>query len=397
MITRTITATEMRGINRSAILELIRRESPISRTAIAERLDISLATVLRIVDGLVEEGLVRPHGSTEWSGGRRRTLLEFNADSRMIIGVDLGGVKMYGAVANVGGRILHEASLDGDRSSGDQSFESLAGLIRQLLDAHSAPGRRTDGIAVGAPGVTCSQPGVVKWAASLNWREYPLKQKLETRFDLPVLVDNDVNLAVLGEHWFGAGQGVNNMVLITVGTGVGAGILIDGVLYRGHTESSGEIGYLVPGREWLGKRYESFGPLEDITSGTGIAQRVKPLPCDVVGLEDPSTLTFSDVLDAARRGREWAVRIVDEVADYLSMAVVDVAAVLDPELIVLAGGVVADSAGLLIERVRRAVDGLVPSMPRLEASTLGRHAAVLGAVVLVLHATAGYYVVRRPS
>src|SRR5712691_8057332 len=94
----TITASAMRDINRSAILEIIRRESPISRTAIAQKLDVSLPTVMRIVDALIEDGFVRPHGKTEWSGGRRRPLLEFDADGYVVVGVDMGGTKLYGAI-----------------------------------------------------------------------------------------------------------------------------------------------------------------------------------------------------------------------------------------------------------------------------------------------------------
>src|SRR5512143_2604345 len=100
---QTITASDMRLINRSAILEIVRRESPISRTLIAEKLDVSLPTVMRIIDDLIDEQLVRPHGSTEWSGGRRRSLLEFNAEGHVVIGIDLGGTKMFGAIADLGG------------------------------------------------------------------------------------------------------------------------------------------------------------------------------------------------------------------------------------------------------------------------------------------------------
>ena len=104
----TITSAEMRGINRSAILELIRLESPIARTTIAQRLGVSLPTVMRIAEELIADGFVRPHGGTEWSGGRRRPLLEFNADGYIVLGIDLGGTKMYGAVSDLGGRILDE-------------------------------------------------------------------------------------------------------------------------------------------------------------------------------------------------------------------------------------------------------------------------------------------------
>ncbi|MBE3037451.1 MAG: ROK family transcriptional regulator, partial [Chloroflexi bacterium] len=107
----TITASAMRDINRSAILEIIRRESPISRSAIAERLGVSLPTVMRIVDKLISEGFVRPQGSTEWSGGRRRSLLEFNAGGYVVLGVDMGGTKMYGAISDLGGNILDEVNI----------------------------------------------------------------------------------------------------------------------------------------------------------------------------------------------------------------------------------------------------------------------------------------------
>src|SRR5215468_4778646 len=124
----TLSAPGMRGINRSAILEIIRRESPISRTAIAQKLQVSLPTVMRIVDDLIEEGLVRTQEQKQWSGGRRRSLLEFNASEHVVIGVDLGGTKIYGAIADVGGRILEEVEARRHQSSGDGSFEVLTSV-----------------------------------------------------------------------------------------------------------------------------------------------------------------------------------------------------------------------------------------------------------------------------
>src|SRR5512142_1119733 len=124
----TITATEMRGINRSAILEIIRRESPLSRTVIAKRLGISLPTVMRIVDKLTEEGFVRPHGETEWSGGRRRPLLEFDSERNVVLGVDMGGNKLYGALSEISGRIIAEAELDRHGAEGEECYKLLLKL-----------------------------------------------------------------------------------------------------------------------------------------------------------------------------------------------------------------------------------------------------------------------------
>src|SRR5689334_15915288 len=173
----TTTAADMREINRSAILELIRRESPISRTAIAEKLDVSLPTVMRIVDELVEEGLVRPEGSTEWSGGRRRPLLEFNASGHVVVGLDLSASKMFGAIADLGGNILHEVEVRRYSSTGEENYLRLVDLIEQLISGPWLTDQRILGIGVGAPGVTAHMEGVVKWAPSLDWRDFPLRTR----------------------------------------------------------------------------------------------------------------------------------------------------------------------------------------------------------------------------
>jgi len=389
---RTITATHMRGINRSAILDIIRRESPLSRTAIAERLQVSLPTVMRIVDELVEEDLVRPKGSTEWSGGRRRSLLEFNAEGHVVAGIDLGGTKMFGAIADLGGKILYEVDFNHHGTTGEACYQRLVELIKMLLSSPKLQGRKIRGIGVGVPGVTLHNEGIVTWAPSLDWRDYPLKAKLAQQFSLPIMVDNDVNLAALGELWFGAGQKTQNMVLIAVGTGIGAGIVIDGALYRGSHEAAGEVGYLMPGREFLGRQYEGFGALEDLASGTGIAARARL----ALKGRKKRNLTAEDVFDAARQGEAWAKAVIDEAVDYLAIMIASVSAYFDPELIVLGGGV-ARSADLLIEPIRRRIECTTPVPPRLEASLLGHRATVLGAITNVLHNTADFYVVSKLS
>ena len=393
---RTVTHADMRGINRSAVLEIIRRESPISRTAIAERLGVSLPTVMRIVDELVDEGFVRSQGTTEWSGGRRRPLLEFNAEAQVVIGVDLGGTKIFGAVADLGGNIIDEVDIQRHGTSGEESFARLAELIDTLLASPKLAGRRVRGIGVGAPGITRHEEGIVTWAYTLNWCNYPLKARLADRYHLPIIVDNDVNLAALGELWFGAGQNIQSMVLIAIGTGIGAGIIIDGALHRGSQEASGEIGSMIPGREFLGQPYDEFGALERIASGTGIAERAQQLLESQQGRSAPGPLLAEDVFEAARHGQPWAQQTINETVDYLAVAIANVSVLLNPELIVLGGGVTR-SADLLVEPILRRINGTIPTLPRLVVSTLGSRAAAMGAIVNVLHNTADFYLVRKLS
>jgi len=392
----TITSSAMRDINRSAILEIIRRESPISRSAIAERLDVSLPTVMRIVEELVAEGFVRQNGSSEWSGGRRRPLLEFNADGYLVLGVDMGGTKMYGAISDLGGHILDEVNIGHHGTSGEDSFIQLTTLIDRLLASPNVEGRRILGIGVGAPGVTLHKPGIVTWAYTLHWDQFPLKARLAGIYDLPITVDNDVNLAALGELWFGEGQDAQDMILIAIGTGIGAGIIINGAIYRGAKEASGEIGNMIPGQEFLGKNYLDFGALESVASGTGIAGRARLLLSSRRDPAELENLTAEDVFEAARLKQEWAWTIINETVDYLTIAICNLVASFDPELIVLGGGV-SRSADLLIEPIMQRINGLIPNPPKLVVSSLGLRATVMGAITNVLHNTSNFYVVHKLS
>jgi glucokinase len=392
----TISASAMRDINRSAILEIIRRESPIARSTIAQRLDVSLPTVMRIVDGLIDEGFVRLHGGTEWSGGRRRPLLEFNAEGRLIVGIDMGGTKMYGALSDLGGNILDEMTIARHGTSGEENFNRLITLIDTLLESARLAGRQVHGIGVGAPGITLHKEGIVTWANTLHWKDFPLKQRLSELYPLLITVDNDVNLAAMGELWFGAGQNTQNMVMMAIGTGIGAGIIIDGALYRGANEASGEIGNMLPGCDFLGKNFEDFGALESVASGTAIAERARIALDGKYTTEELENLSIEDVFEAARQNQEWALRIINETVDYLAIAIANLAVAFDPELIILGGGV-SRSAEMLVKPILHRMEGAIPMLPRLVVSNLGLRAGVMGAITNVLHNTANFYVVHKLS
>ena len=183
------------------------------------------------------------------------------------------------------------------------------------------------------------------------------------------------------------------MMLVSIGTGVGAGLIIDGALYRGHSKASGEVGYLVPDVHALGKPYEGFGALESIVSGTGISERAAHDQQEGADSPAPSS---EDVFRAARAGEAWAQDVVEETIDYLALGIANINTLLDLELIVLSGGV-ARQSDLLIDGIYKRIHGVIPRIPRIEVSQLGRSATVMGAIVLVVHATDNYYVVRTLS
>jgi glucokinase-like ROK family protein len=388
-------ASLMRRLNRSAILDLIREEGTISRTQIGRRLSLSLPTVMRIVDGLIEVGLVMDGGAAESTGGRPRSLLKFNGRAAAVVGVDLGGTQMFGTVADLAGNIQAEKHLVRDGEDGPANLAHLFELIDHLLADPRPTGQAIRGIGIGAPGITQHSEGIVTWAPSLNWRNLPLKKLLAERYDLPVFVENDVNLAALGEYGFGSCKGAASLVLLAVGTGIGAGIVIDRQIYRGYHQSAGEIGYLPPDSSYLNRRYEGFGALEGLASVTGIAQRARHA-LQQMQISQPADINGEAVFDAARRGDAWAQEVVAETASYLSLAIAAISTLIDPEAVILGGGV-APSADLLIPLIQEGLAGVIPVVPLLRPSSLGFRAAVMGAIMIVLDATTEYVSIQHIS
>jgi len=376
------TASLMRKLNRSAVLDLIRQDGPLARSEIARRLEISLPTVMRNVDDLLAEGLVRWTGGSEVNGGRPRSLLEFNGDGHAVVSLDLGGTKMYGTVTTLSGKVQQEATIRTCTGEPEKCLEQVYKLIEDLLCRPLFPGQVMRGIGVGVPSTTLTDDGVVAWAPSLGWRDVPLKEILTQRFGLPVITENDVNLAALGEYGFGAAKGASSVVCIAIGTGIGGGILIDGKIYRGFTRSAGEVGHVLPSASYLGQRYDVYGAMEIVASGIGIAQEACKLLEKQGQPFSPPGPSAEAVFNAARAGEDWARQVVDQTIDHLSLAVGAVSAILDPEVIVLGGGV-ARSADLLIGPVLQRLEGVNPGRPNLVPSKLGSQATVLGAILLV--------------
>ncbi|MFQ5856862.1 MAG: ROK family protein [Anaerolineae bacterium] len=386
----------MKRLNRSAILGLLREEGPLSRSDLARRLGLSPSTVTRIVVRLIEEGLVFETETVNSATGRKPTLLEFNYKAGVVIGVDVGGTTVVSVVADLRGDILFRKDIpvcSGDDRS--DNLESVLSLIEELRHIQGIPPEKIRGIGVAVPSIVKEPEGIVVWAPALGWRDLHLKALLEDRFGLPSFVENDVNLAALGESRFGCAQGVTNLVAIFIGTGIGGGLILNGDLYRGRYGAAGELGYLLPTPNDLGQTYEQFGCLETLAAGPGIAQRAKAALAagETSVLTDIDLLTAREVFEAARDADSLAIRVIEETVDYLAQAIANVTAVLNPEMVVLGGGV-ARSGDLLLEPIKERVRGRIPVMPEIVLSELGDEAVVQGAVALAVSATRSDVVVR---
>ncbi len=392
---KTISAIGMRTINRTAIMDLIRRESPLSRSYISQTLGITLPTVMRFVDELIDEKLVRQLEETERTGGRRRALIELNTQENFVIGINLGNNNTFGAIADIGGMIIKELETPRTSDDPEKNFGDLVNIIDALMTIPELSGKRVLGIGVGAPGVTRHKEGIVVWAPTLNWLDFPLQSRLTEKYHLPIIVDNDVNLSALGEMWYGAGKNLKDIVVISLGAGIGSAIVVDGFLYRGAHEAAGEIGYQLPDRAFLGKAREQFGSMEQVASGVSIANRARAQLKDVLPEPQLKKLTARDIFEAVRRGKDWARPIYDETVDYLALMVSSISSIIDPEIIIFTGAI-SQSSDLFIPDILKRLQNLQQAGVKLnlQPSPLSLRGCALGAITIVLNHTSEQYVVR---
>jgi len=378
----------IRRMNQEAILQVVRSSGPVSRTFLARRLGLNPSTVNRLVEQMAETGLVTLAGEGESGrrGGRPAQLIAYNGNAATIVCLDLSNDPWRGALVNLSGEVQQRFSAQPTPGDADANWQTLVELVDEMLAFHCRmDGPPLRGIGVGAPSIVLWQSGTVVWAASLGWRDVPLKEWMTQRWDAPVFVENDVNLLALGESWLGVGRDSQNLVVLSVGTGIGAGLILGGRLYRGANEAAGELGYLPPDRKTLGQNHNGYGPLEAVAAAPGLVARAKAhlRAGRASRLATVSPLQAEDIYAAARAGDALAVELMANTADYWSLAVAGLATVLNPEMILI-GGEMVKAADLLLDLLRARLAGLLPVMPRLEPVHLGDDGVLLGAAALVL-------------
>ncbi len=313
------------------------------------------------------------------------------------VGLDLGGTKVYAALVGTDGALTEETYREHGGAAGaplpdggpdlspeeralGPAYPCLLEVGRTLIDKARASGQTPVGVGVGAPGM-CRPDGVVLVAGALAWRDVPLGAWLQRRLGLPVRVENDVNLLGLGEHAHGAGRGKGSMFLAAIGTGIGGAVVIDGQLWRGHRFAAGELGALVPGPEYLGWDNTEIGALETYGAGAGFTQEARRLAA-AGGLVIPEGEDRGERLFAsAAAGAPWARPVIDRAIDLWTVALSAVQSILDPEVIVLSGGV-AHSAAAYLPEIRRRLARALPAVAEIVPSALGYRAAILGVPAL---------------
>lgn len=381
------TVSTVRDLNRAVVLERIRQENSVSRAAIARGLQMSRSTVSLIVDQLLSEGFVQEVGTGESStqGGRRPVQLQFVPQAKYAFGIDIGGTKTLFLLTDLDGNYVARRKVPS--SSGDiYPLEHIANEAQRFLTDIGIDAERIVGTGIGISSTVDPVTGIVQQPPGLAVPTVNFRAYFAARLPNPIHVENDVNMAVFGEWWRGQGAGLQNVVMVAIGTGIGAGIVLNNQLYRGRDGYAGEIGHLrLDPYDVTAKRSLSdFGPLEERTSGGGLAQSVRDLLPDFPdSLLHDEPLTAQNVFAAEAQGDPAAVTVVQQAIAYLSFSIANLVTVLNPDVVILGGGVsaVGDS---LIRRIRSRVQSLTPVTCPVVAAGLREDASAVGAAATAL-------------
>ncbi|WP_084956871.1 ROK family glucokinase [Thermoactinospora rubra] len=305
----------------------------------------------------------------------------------LTIGVDIGGTKVAAGVVDEEGRILAQALRPTPADRPDLVAETVADVVRELAD-----GRDVEAVGVGAAGFVDETRSIVRFAPNLAWREEPLQKKITELVGLPVVVENDANAMAWAETRFGAGRDQTHVVCITVGTGIGGGLVFDGQLYRGRWGMGAELGHMqvVPGGRRCG--CGNLGCWEQYASGNALVTRAREIAAEeperaaiLLGLAG-GTIEGEEVTEAARRGDPACAEAFEHIADWLGQGMADLAAVLDPGCFIVGGGV-SRAADLFLDRTRAAFAQRLTGrghrpVAEIRLARLGASAGLVGAADL---------------
>lgn len=379
--------------SRGRALELIRSQGPISRIELAQSTGLTQATISHVVRSLIGDGLVREIGRGEPTGGKPRMMLEINPDARLGIGVQLGLESIVYVVVNLSGSVIGRlrAKGAGDRQPAEV-VAAMAADISVLLDGLGVDRSLVVGVGLVSPGPIDRENGVILRAPSLvSWSGYSLRAEFEAATGLQVSLDNDATAAALGEHWLGATGDSRAYTSVYMATGIGAGIVIDGTIYRGVSSNVGELGHVtVDVRGELcscGNRgcLELFASPRAIVARAAAAVAKGELDVRLTGSVQTDLATLGM---AAMRGNAVAYEILADAAEILAAGIVSMMNLFDLELVVLAGSAFASTASIYLDRVQNAMDTYALSREshriKVQLSANVHDAAALGAATLVL-------------
>lgn len=373
---RTSTPPMLRQISVRAAMEILLHEGSTSRADLAKKTGLSKQTMSEVIRTLEESGWVRAKGVVSGKVGRSAVTYEVVPDAGCVIGIDLGANTIRIAIVDIVGNIVEEIETGCDGRAGEDLLHYISSLVDIRLKKAKIPHSKILLAAVATPGVIDPETGTLSLAPNMSEiASMDVVKKLQEVLRCDVVIENDVNAAVIGESWKGSGVGLDSVALISLGTGIGLGTLVNGKLMRGAKGAAGEISYLPFGADPYQPESLERGALECAISARGIVERYND--------GNPANLTARDILLRAEQGEPKALATVRETARLSALLIISVDAILDPQKIILGGNV--GRHPLMVQFIQEALPACTRRAIVVQASALASRSTLMGAVAIALN------------
>ncbi len=398
-VLNTLSSKHQLLINKSIILNYLMENTSVSRAKIATDLQISPPTVSKIIDELISEGFVIEIGKDLSTGGKKAIRLSFNNKSGSVIGVDLGKDKIRIVRSDMGGQVL-EKHVGFDIYYKDKDLlEKVINEIQMFIDGIDLNDENGNvelkGICIGIPADINSESGkVISSSLFADWQDLNLKEIFSKYFDIEIFIENSKNMAAIGEKNRGVGQQYKDFVIVEVGEGIGAGIILDDQLFRGSSFSAGEVGFIIDNKKQMYSTYKIKGAMEKTASPNILKQNMinviksnkRTLVTELSG-NNINDINPSIVCKAALLGDKPSKKIIKNVVENLSIIILNLTLILNPEIIVIGGDLLElpEVEKLFIDPIKELIKNIVPfKTPIVKSASLGVDAGVLGCSIFAI-------------
>ncbi len=372
--------SNIRQENIKQIIRMFRSTNELySRAQISRKLSLSAPSVSEIVSDLLKIGILfeSEEGSSGSFGGRKPILLDINRECGYIIGVHIENEQITIVLTDILGEVKDKIVSEYSKDEDFDSIEFLIDWIKDVLKNNQIDIEKLLSIGVTLPGIFDNQEKRVKFAPNVSqWQKTPIKEILEEKFDCKVTIENAVNTAVLGEKWKGKIAGKDNAVYVKFDRGIGAGILIDGKIYKGVNNVAGEIGFLLTDKDHVPEHKDDFGALENYCGKDAIVNKARELTGD-------ENLEFEMIVEKAKSGDQELYNLLDDIVVNIEMAISNISSIINPQIVVI-GGAFVKMAPLFESKINDIIERSTAIPPRVVFSDLGERVYYLGVIVQAL-------------
>lgn len=388
---RILTDKERKNL---AILEVIRKNGPISRTDISKITELNIVTVSNYVNHYIKKGLVVEGELDESTGGRKPVLVELNPKAGYIVGVGLNMLSTVGVLVDLEINVIAEVKRERNPENSESVIENMVDMAQEIIEKAEIDRSKIVGVGVGVPGIIDERGRTIRWPQSLGEKDVnvclSIKDSFERRLNIPTFVENDANAAVLGEKWLGLDRDVRHMLYMF--SGVGCGILINGEIYRGATGAAGELGITSPkaAKDYAQQIASQLGRWEmDLGMALKARQYIEKgessVLKDFVG-GNLARISFKEIVKGVKERDRLTLRVVDEVGQDLGKKIAFLVNLLNPEVVVIGGGI-EDCGAPLLDAVKNSIKEWsveeASSQVKIIPSAFGENAVALGVVGIV--------------